>query len=410
MQNLRTGIQAHWLKALVMIAIASSYLLYAPNYHWVAKTSNPAYGADFLQEWVGARMILCGHASQLYNVETFRAWQYDPSVVGFEWQTDQYFPPVYPPPHYVLFLPFATIEYRWATVIWLFVLIAAIVPTASCIAHLSKVSNSQAQTRYLWIAMLLFPSLLFSITLGQKSVLWLLAVCWTWRFLQANHDFKAGLVFGLVSLKPTLFFLIPIVMLFQRRWSFLLGVSSSVTVLWGSAALVVPWESWVAFGQSLLSAGQYAEHGGYRLDWSCNLMALAYGVPASWMPLCKLGVCLPLAIYVSYAAIGDKAWALVTPEKAMLLLCATVLISPHSYHYDLCVLLLPILWMAAESPRVGGAYYALLALGVTIAPEALECLQIPIVPVVLAGLICELRLRPLLSKSASSWLSPKLEI
>ena len=125
-------------------------------------------------------MLLSGHVSELYDVDTFRAWQYNPNIVGFKWETDQYFPPVYPPPHYVLFSPFACLTYRWAVVCWLFVLIAAaffstkliadIVNHAASKGNKESVAETQSKAKYLWLGLILFPSLLFSISLGQKSV------------------------------------------------------------------------------------------------------------------------------------------------------------------------------------------------------------------------------------------------
>ncbi|MEQ1827038.1 MAG: glycosyltransferase family 87 protein [Pirellula sp.] len=394
------------LQLTAWVVIASAYLLFAPNYQWVQRTSNPAYGADFMQEWVGAKMILSGHASQLYDSDVFRQWQYDPKVVGFEWQTDQFFPPVYPPPHYLLFSPFALLPYRWATVVWLLVLITTAFASAKCIAdialcyaeratpHLRLAIKSRSQ--YLWIGLLLFPSLLFSITLGQKSALWLLVACMTWRLMLANRDWAAGFVFGLMSIKPTLFFLLPLVMLRHCRWRFLAGSCTSMLMLWGTAALVIPVDAWAAFATGLQSAGSYAENGGYRLEWSCNLMTIAYSVPESWRLWCKLAMCLPLAIYVLFGAIEDKSHAVDSPEKAFMILAGTLLVSPHTYHYDLCLLLLPILWLCATATKMGVAYYALLAVGVTLAPDLLAWGHVPLIPILLVGTICELRLRRLL--------------
>ena len=76
-----------------------------------------------------------------------------------------------------------------------------------------------------------------------------------------------------------------------------------------------------------------------------------------------------------------------------MLLATTLLISPHTYHYDLCVLLLPILWLVATAPKCGIAYYGMLAVGLAVAPPMQEYLQIPIVPILLIGIVCELRLR-----------------
>lgn len=87
---------------------------------------------------------------------------------------------------------------------------------------------------------------------------------------------------------------------------------------------------------------------------------------------------------------------MVSGEKALMVVATTLAISPHTYHYDLCILLLPILWLAATSPRQGFAYYAMLAVGVTIAADLQELLHVPIIPILLVGIVCELRLRGVL--------------
>jgi hypothetical protein len=53
--------------------------------------------------------------------------------------------------------------------------------------------------------------------------------------------------------------------------------------------------------------------------------------------------------------------------------------------------------MAATATRVGIVYYVLLALGVTMAADVQNHLGIAIVPMILVGILCELRLRPLLA-------------
>jgi hypothetical protein len=403
MQETNSKSRTIGLKCCAFVAIFFSYLFFAPNYDWSEQSSDTPYGADFLQEWIGARMVLTGNVSQLYDVDMFRAWQHDPSIVGFEWSSDHYFPPVYPPPHYVLFSPLACIPFRWAALVWLASLIAAAFWSAKQIVEIAmqhaanhgaaEWRETRVRTEYLWIAMLLFPSLLFSITLGQKSVYWLLIVCMTWRLLQSHRDYSAGMVFGLLSLKPTLFFLFPIVMLRNMRWRFFVGSSLSVGAIWGATACVVPMDTWIAFARSLQSVGSYAENSGYRLDWSCNLMTMAYSVPPEAMQWSKWAICLPLAIYMLFSVIEDKSYSVESPEKALMLLATTLLISPHTYHYDLCVLLLPILWLVAMAPRCGIAYYGMLAVGLAVAPQMLEYLQIPIVPILLIGIVCELRLR-----------------
>jgi len=54
---------------------------------------------------------------------------------------------------------------------------------------------------------------------------------------------------------------------------------------------------------------------------------------------------------------------------------------------------LPILWLVATAPKCGIAYYGMLVVGLAVAPQMQEYLQIPIVPILLIGIVCELRLR-----------------
>ena len=392
-----------WLPLVVFAVITCVYLLFAPNYEWKLEETGTAYGADFLQEWVGARMVLTGHVSELYDLDVFRAWQYDPKVVGFAWKTDQYFPPVYPPPHYVLFSPFACLPYRWAVVIWLLVLISAAFFSSKLISDITNHSASelneealvetQSKSQYLWLGMILFPSLLFSISLGQKSVCWLLLICMTWRLLQCHRDYAAGMVFGILSIKPTLFFLMPLVLLRNGRWRFFLGASLSVCTIWGTTACLVPIETWIAFMKVVGTASDYAENMGYRIDWSCNLMTMAYSLPEEYVQWCKWAICIPISIYLFYCIFEDRQYAVDSPEKALMIFGSTILISPHTYHYDLCVLLLPILWLAASATQHGIVCYGLLAIGITVASLVQDYLHFPILPILLVGIVCELRLR-----------------
>jgi hypothetical protein len=75
-----------------------------------------------------------------------------------------------------------------------------------------------------------------------------------------------------------------------------------------------------------------------------------------------------------------------------MILGSTLLVSPHTYHYDLCILLLPILCLATTAGQRAFVYYGLLSLGVAVAGELQEFFHIPILPILLIGMICELRL------------------
>lgn len=384
----------------------------APNYRWALDKGEVPYGADFLQEWVGARAILDGQAKNLYDLQDFHARQRDAQSLGFVWTSDRFFPPVYPPMHYAAFLPFALIPYRWAVLLWLGILIACAIIAAHQIeriiasSHRTSASpslSSPALLRaWIWGGLLLFPAVLFSFTIGQKSMIWLVILTTSWQLLLRKRELSAGLVFGLLSIKPTLFFLLPLVLLSFGKIRFFVGASIAVAAIWGSAFLLLPMEAWEGFLNAVKGSANYPGQNGYRLDWSCNLLSLAYSVPLPFQAWFKQSVCAILAIYCLIACFERRSFDVLSPEKLLLVLCATFLLSPHTFYYDLSMLLLPVLWIYAQQPRAGFAYYAVLTFAVAATDAIQNTFGLPILPILLVGIVCELRLRSRIHPSQNS--------
>ena len=108
-----------------------------------------------------------------------------------------------------------------------------------------------------------------------------------------------------------------------------------------------------------------------------------------------------LAIYCLICCFERRKTNILSPEKLLLMLCATFLLSPHAYSYDLCLFLLPVFLTWAQQPRMGFAYYALLTMTVAVSAVVLNTLHLPILPIILIGIICEMRLRTRSSENAT---------
>lgn len=394
--------EAFWKPIILWVIVFLFFQMSAPNYHWLSDKGDTPYGSDFLQEWVGARIILEGQSGMLYNTEYFQSRQHDSKLLGFSWDANCFFPAVYPPIHYLAFLPFALIPYRWAVLLWLGILIAFAINAAHQIQGIALRQSSEtslapsrrrAFQATIWFGVFFFPAILTSITMGQKSVIWLAILTSTWQLLLGKRELKAGLVFGLLSVKPTLFFLMPLMFLIHGRTRFFLGASMTVTILWGSSVCLMPADSWYGFFEAVKESSNYPGMNGYRLDWSCNLLSLAYAMPANLQAWFKQSICVILAIYSMMCCFQRGRADVLSPEKLLLVLCGTFLLSPHAYSYDMCLFLLPVFWISAQQPRVGFVYYTLLTLTIAAASMTLSILHLPILPILLVGLVCELRLR-----------------
>jgi hypothetical protein len=375
------------------VGIVITTLACAPNYRWQEALADVPYGADFLQEWVAGRMILSGQAGNVYNAEAFQRWQHDPEVIGFEWNDQRYFPPVYPPLHYLLFTPFAWIPYRWAAMLWGAMLWGLVFLNAKWIASIARHDTAVAEaptslqrlvSDWGWLAVVLFPVVPISVMFGQKSLFWLAILCWTFRRLQLKQPVRAGLIFALLSLKPTLFFLIPCMMVCRGQWRFVAGCTLGIIGLWGLAGLLLPGTMWQSYCSTLVQATTYGTQGGYRTDWSCNIWSLARIGPSGWQAWIASLLCFPMAAWALLETIRLRCGPL-DPRFIFLTLCSTMLIAPHAYHYDVCIILLPIGWMAAIRTRFAIATYGVLAFGLASVSMLYSLVPIPILPLVLWG-------------------------
>jgi hypothetical protein len=318
--------------------------------------------------------------------------------------------------HYAAFVPLALIPYRWAALLWLGFLIACALVAAFQIETIalryaadrfdSPTRRKQLKT-FIWLGLLLFPMVLFSTNLGQKSVIWLVILTSTWQLLLNKRDFVAGLVFGLLSIKPTLFFLLPLVLLSRGKFRFFLGASLTVVAIWGGGLCLFPSEAWLGFLREVGGSSNYPGQNGYRLDWSCNLLSLAYAVPTTMQSWVKQSVCVILALYCLFACFERRNSDVLSPENLLMTLAATFLLSPHAYSYDLCLFLLPVFWIYSQRPRAGFTYYALLVFAVATSGKVLESLGLPILPILLMAFVFESRLGTRISSQTSHSLASR---
>lgn len=336
-------------------AVGLSIGLSNPNFRWAAERDLP-YGADFLQEWVAGDMLLSGAGHQIYNPVAFTRWQHDESRVGFSWPESEFYPAVYPPPYYCLVAPLAGLPYRAAAPLWLAMMLLAYIASVSIIGRVGSASGSRASDKFqflFWSIALLFPALFMGLVMGQKGTLWWLMAVVSWQFWRNEKPVLAGCAWALLSVKPTLCFLVPIVMLLHGQWRFAVGVCIGVVVLWGTTALLVPWSMWADYWQVIAGATTYQAHGGYCSGWSVSLLSLLQACGCSReMSLVIWGFTALLLVgaLVRYPAAPARE-KFIEPDYLLRVFASTALLSPHFYFYDLVWLLLPLYGIWTTRPR-----------------------------------------------------------
>ncbi len=344
-----------WTSQPVWLASAAFLLLILlanPNYRWSTERASP-FAADFVQEWVAGDMLLCGAGDRIYQRQAFQDWQHDAARLGFRWPDEQYYPAVYPPHYYLLTAPLACLPYRAVGILWLCLLVWAYT-AAACLAQRMWPTAQPLTANLLWSVCLLMPAMFFGCVLGQKGSLWLLVVTSSVYLHKQNRPLLAGCVAALLTLKPTLCVLLPLVMLVNGQWRFCVGFASGASLLLGLAGLVLPTNVWSDYLHVLSSAGEYQTHAGYRAGWSSSALSLltTLGLPKMIsLGLLALGGLALIGSIVARCRHRSLTSPLCDADCLWMILSGTALLSPHSYFYDLTWLMLPLSAGLVSQPR-----------------------------------------------------------
>jgi hypothetical protein len=242
--------------------------------------------------------------------------------------------------------PLSLLPYRWATIVWLFLMAVCLTITGWLLCRWYP--PFQDQTWLLMIGMVLFAPAITSLAMGQKGTLMLLLFAATFLLLFRGRRFSAGLVFGLVAVKPQLALAIGLTMLLKREFHFVSGCLITITALLLASFLIEP--QWMSdYLQLVLKLGEYVAISGYQLHDSHSLWAALKNL----VPTQMSWAVLPLLILSSLGVLTLVGQGLdwtrpLEPQSEhfsgqfSILVLATVLISPHCYTYDLTILLLPL--------------------------------------------------------------------
>jgi hypothetical protein len=347
-----------WLLALGFTAGLVLYMFFfSPFYQLYDRLFDPGaaaaaelkpFGGDFLSEWVGGTIFRTDR-SRLYDASHSAAVQHDPALVGFSWNENSLLYLFYPPVYYAVVSPLSLLSTANGALVWLGLMWATVL---AAWALLHAESRRAVRTATLML-MAGFGPAVHSLNSGQKGTLWLLLFVAVGLLLSRQRSFLAGLVFGLLVLKPPLVFGIGAFMLLKRQWSFLGGAAvTGIALLLGS--LLVGVDVCRSYLAMLTSAPDLTLMDGYPIaeenSWFGQMLSILrpLGLTSWAQPVCALlmlgSLCAALAVFRGPLDTARKDFLL----RFSLLVLLVPLTSPKFQRYDLAIVLFPI-WMVAAA-------------------------------------------------------------
>ena len=312
----------HTKMAAGTTAFAALFIaLYLYTSHPPFDAANYLFGRDFVSTWMSARGALEGHPGLWYDFDTYNL------------ALQQLFGPDYPehhltyPPHLLLLIwPFGLMPYLPAFAVY-------------CIAgfalYMAAAAAGERRTERL-VMLAISPAIFVNILSGQNGFFSAALLIWGLSLLD-RRPILSGVLFGLLTVKPHLGVLLPVMLVLTGQWRCIAAAAATTIGLLAAATAIFGTGIWIDYVEhSLPMQRVILEHSGGILP---PMMVTAFtnarlaGLPLAW--------CWGIQAVVSVAAIAAVIWTYIRRRDPVLstalLLTATFAVTPYAFNYDMIV-------------------------------------------------------------------------
>ena len=227
------AIRIHTIAAVIFFAVTA--LSYVLTLKWTAPIPHDAttlvVGRDFLNFWMYGRAAWLPDPSRFYDPQAYNAVLW--AMLGADYPGQNW---SYPPSLMLLAAPFGRLGYFPALALW----------TVLGLAIFIAVARQRLSDPKLLLMILCSPAAVFCLMSGQSSLITaamlLTIVAW-----QDRRPVLAGVLIGLLTLKPQVGLMFPVMLIASGRWRvFASAAATTLAIVALTAALFGP-QVWIDF-------------------------------------------------------------------------------------------------------------------------------------------------------------------
>lgn len=188
-------------------------------------------GRDFLNFWMYGRAAPTADPSRFYDLAVYhRALEtlLGPNYPGQNWS--------YPPSIFFVAAPFGLLGYLQALLMW----------TLASGALFFAIARRHVADNRLLIALALSPAVILCLMSGQSSLVTAAMLVMIFAWLD-RRPVAAGILIGLLTLKPQLGVLFPVMLIASGRWRVFASATITVLALVAATAIVFGPQVWIDF-------------------------------------------------------------------------------------------------------------------------------------------------------------------
>ncbi|HEX3652033.1 MAG TPA: glycosyltransferase family 87 protein [Rhizomicrobium sp.] len=369
------------LRALLIfggVAFAAMAIGFYWKTHWIEPFPRDATtlvaGRDFLNFWMYGRAALDGHPARFYDPVLYNHAL--APLVGHGYPIQNW---SYPPSLLLLAAPFGPLGYIPALLCW----------TALGLAAFCAAAWPQLRNERLLFAVLVSPAAVFCLMSGQSTFLTTAALLAIFGWLD-RRPVLAGILVGLLTLKPQIALLLPVMLVASGRWRVLLVASATAVLMAAATAALYGPNIWSVYwnvgvpaqNMVLRDTSIFATHLMPTVFMNAHLAGLGYGLSMALQGL--VSICAAATVFWAFRNHPDAE-----PVKLQALFFAcSIAATPYLMGYDALPLALAAVALIAQTNLDGtGNRLAQLAYWLLFLQIGFATLHIPgpaLVPVALA--------------------------
>lgn len=356
--------------AVFFVGLEISYLLIAGlppiDKPWVDGTDF-VLGRDFLNTWMGGRSAFFGGPAPWFDLHVYN--QALQQMLGTRYQ-DHYWS--YPPDLMLFIWPLGLMPYLPAYIAWCVVGIAL---------YLLACSNAIPRDRLLFVAVA--PGIAICVFFGQNGFYTSARLVGGLTCLD-RRPILAGILFGILTIKPQLGLMLPVVLLLERRWTTIASAMITTAVLVAATAMWFGWSIWIEFWQKIVPQQEWLTVHGKGVLFAV-VSSVFYGGRMMHLPLSVDWALQYIVSALAFAAVVWTYWKRRDPALSLaLLVTATFLFTPYILNYDMVVFGFVVALLRERADNTWRDHQLLIAvwsLPVTMMLSAL--VSFPLAPIVL---------------------------
>ena len=294
-------------------------------------------GYDFIAFWSAARLALDGRPEAAYDWAAIAAAHRIavPSLkpIVFAWH--------YPPTYLLAVVPLGLLPYAVALVVF-------VVATGALWAGLVR---RVLPDRRAWIVAAAAPAGLINLLDGQNGFL-TASLAGFALILLARRPGMAGMLIGLLAIKPHLAVLFPLALIAERQWRSIAAAAATAAVFVGASIAACGWATVAAFLHDVPISRELIDQG--AVPWGAMPSPYVFALSLGLRPSAAAVLQVLMALFA--AACVWRVWrnpGAPFEAKAATLVAGSLLVSPFLFTYDLTWAVLAIGWLALLGLKTG---------------------------------------------------------